>query len=74
MAGETTPARLGKTVAFNGSERPDALLSNTSRLRSAFAAPETTLDEMIERVANWVEHGGTLLGKPTRFEARDGRF
>jgi hypothetical protein len=25
-------------------------------------------------VAHWVTHGGTSLGKPTRYEVRDGRF
>jgi hypothetical protein len=25
-------------------------------------------------VADWVDHGGALLGKPTKFETRDGNF
>ncbi len=29
---------------------------------------------MLDWVADWVEHGGPLLGKPTKFEARDGKF
>jgi nucleoside-diphosphate-sugar epimerase len=66
--------RLQKVVRFGGSEREDALLSNTSRMRSTFAAPSVTIEEMIERVADWVSHDGALLGKPTRFEARDGKF
>jgi nucleoside-diphosphate-sugar epimerase len=66
--------RFQKVVRFSGSEREDALLSNTSRMRSTFAAPSVTIDEMIERVADWVSHDGALLGKPTRFEARDGKF
>jgi len=66
--------RFGKSATFTGTERPDALLSNTTRMRGTFSAPQTTLDEMIDRVADWVDRGGTLLGKPTRFEARDGRF
>jgi nucleoside-diphosphate-sugar epimerase len=66
--------RFGKTPAFTGSERPDALLSNTDRMRSTFAPPSTSTNEMLDRVADWVEHGGSLLGKPTKFEARDGNF
>jgi nucleoside-diphosphate-sugar epimerase len=66
--------RFGKVVRFSGSEGADALLSNTSRMRATFAAPAVTMDEMIERVADWVSHGGALLGKPTKFEARDGKF
>jgi len=33
-----------------------------------------SLAQMQEWVADWVERGGPVLGKPTRFEARDGRF
>jgi nucleoside-diphosphate-sugar epimerase len=66
--------RMHRTPRFSGEERPDALLSDTSRMRTLFAAPETTIDEMLDGVAHWVTIGGTLLGKPTKFEARDGRF
>ena len=43
-------------------------------MQSTFAAPAMTIDEMIDRVADWVAHDGPLLGKPTKFEARDGKF
>ena len=66
--------RLEKPVRFSGTERDDALLSNTSRMQSTFAPPSVSIDEMIERVADWVAHDGPLLGKPTKFEARDGKF
>lgn len=66
--------RFGVDTRFTGTEREDALLSDTSRMRATFAAPEMPLDEMLDRVADWITRGGTLLGKPTRFEARDGRF
>jgi nucleoside-diphosphate-sugar epimerase len=67
-------SRFGRAVTFTGTERPDALLSNTARMKSLFAAPEVTLDQMREWVAAWIEGGGPLLGKPTKFEARDGKF
>ncbi|MFN2604431.1 MAG: NAD-dependent epimerase/dehydratase family protein [Gemmatimonadaceae bacterium] len=66
--------RFGKRAQFVGAERADALLSNTSRMREKFAAPELSLDQMREWVAQWIEEGGSLLGKATKFEARDGRF
>ena len=66
--------RFGVAVSISGSERPDALLSNTSRMRSMFAPPEVTLDRMLAMVADWVQGDGALLGKPTKFEARDGQF
>ena len=66
--------RLGRSPRFTGVEGDDALLSDASRMRATFAAPETPIEHMLERVADWIEHGGPLFGKPTRFEARDGRF
>jgi nucleoside-diphosphate-sugar epimerase len=66
--------RLRRTVRFSGVEREDALLSSTARMRATFAPPEVTIDEMLDRVADWVAHDGPLLGKPTKFEARDGKF
>jgi nucleoside-diphosphate-sugar epimerase len=67
-------ARFGRPVAFTGSERADALLSNTARMQSMFAPTEVSLDQMREWIADWIERGGPLLGKPTKFEARDGKF
>ena len=67
-------ARFEVAPRFVGSEGPDALLSNTDRMQSVFAEPEISIDRMLEMVADWVDDGGPLLGKPTKFEARDGRF
>lgn len=66
--------RFGIAPRFSGAERDDALLSDTSRMRSAFSAPEVGITQLLDWVADWVEHDGPLLGKPTRFEARDGQF
>jgi len=66
--------RFGKAPRFSGSERGDALLSNTDKLRRCFAPPEVAVDRMLTMVAEWIEHDGPLLGKPTKFEARDGQF
>ena len=71
---EAFAGRFGKAATFTGDERPDALLSNTTRMRATFAPTHTTLGQMIAMVADWVEQGGALLGKPTKFEARDGKF
>ena len=66
--------RFGVEPKFSGVEKTDALLSNTARMRSLFAPPETSVETMIDLVADWVESDGPLLGKPTKFEARDGKF
>jgi nucleoside-diphosphate-sugar epimerase len=66
--------RFGKAPRFTGSEGRDALLSNASQMAATFGEPEVELARMQEWIADWVEWGGPLLGKPTKFEARDGRF
>lgn len=66
--------RLGRAPRFEGTEAPDALLSNTDRMRSLLGEPETTLGTMLDWVAEWVNGGRPLLGKATHFEARDGKF
>jgi nucleoside-diphosphate-sugar epimerase len=66
--------RFGKTARFAGTEGGDALLSNASHMAATFGEPEVDLARMQDWVADWVEWGGPLLGKPTKFEARDGRF
>jgi nucleoside-diphosphate-sugar epimerase len=66
--------RFGTKPVLTGTERRDALLSDTSRMRSSFAPPEVSAEQMYEWVADWLDSGGPLLGKPTHFEARDGKF
>lgn len=66
--------RLGVAPRFTGTEAPDALLSDTDRMRGHFGAPEVRVDQMLDWVAAWVREGRPLLGKPTHFEARDGSF
>jgi nucleoside-diphosphate-sugar epimerase len=66
--------RLGRAPVFAGEEAPDALLSDTERMTSLFAPPEVPLDWMLAWVAAWVRDGRPLLGRPTHFEERAGRF
>ncbi len=66
--------QFGTAVSFTGREAPDALLSNTERMQAAFGAPDLRSPELLARVAAWVGNDGPLLDKPTKFEARDGRF
>jgi hypothetical protein len=66
--------RFVRSPRIVGTERSDALLSDTTRMRSTFAPLEMTTGRLLEMVAQWVDVGGTLLGKPTKFEARDGQF
>jgi nucleoside-diphosphate-sugar epimerase len=65
---------LQKPVRFRGKERPDALLSNTDRMRSTFPPPDVPLDAMIRWIADWIRDDRPMLGKPTHFEERSGKF
>ncbi|MEU6998681.1 NAD-dependent epimerase/dehydratase family protein [Nonomuraea sp. NPDC046570] len=74
QAAEALGAALGREPRFTGQEAPTALLSNASRCHRLFGYPELTPAELIEHTARWVSDGGPLLGKPTKFERRDGQF
>lgn len=67
-------ARLGVEPVLTGAEAPDALLSNGTRMHELLGEPLLPLDTLLDWVVDWVVGGGTLLGKPTSFEKRDGRF
>ena len=66
--------RFGRQPALVGTESETALLSDASEAHQLFGPPSVTLEQMIDWTADWIKGGGTLLGKPTHYEARDGRF
>jgi hypothetical protein len=72
-AAEGFARRFGRSVRFTGAPGP-ALLGDPSRCVSLLGPPEVDLDRLLDWVAAWVERGGRSLGKPTHFEATDGRF
>ena len=65
---------FGKAPAFEGVEADTALLNNAARCHQFFGYPQISLEQMVQWVAHWAEIGGTTLGKPTKFEVRDGKF
>ena len=65
---------LGKPVNFTGPETPDALLSDGSRAYEKLGHTTVDADRMMQWIADWILKDGQLLGKPTHFEARDGKF
>lgn len=65
---------LGRSPTFTGEPSPDALLSDASMARDLFGPPSVSTGELINWVGEWVGRGGAHLGKPTRFETRDGAF
>jgi len=67
-------AQLGREVTFSGAEAPTALLSNTGQMQQRLGMPATPLDAVIRWIVHWVKAGGRILGKPTHFEVRDGKY
>lgn len=65
---------FGKPVQFEGTEAPDALLSDAKKSHELFGAPSVPESQMISWIADWVRRGGESLAKPTHFENRAGRF
>jgi nucleoside-diphosphate-sugar epimerase len=66
--------RFGKTPNFTGTESKSALLSDASQCAELLGAPDISEERLIEMTADWFAAGGVTLGKPTKFERRDGNF
>jgi nucleoside-diphosphate-sugar epimerase len=65
---------LGVEPRFVGQEAPTALLSDASACFDLFGRPVTSLDDMMRVIVAWVAAGKPMLGKPTKYDVRDGRF
>lgn len=65
---------MDKPVTFTGEPAPQALLSNGQRGHRRYGYPTVGVDQLMQWVADWVGRGGETLGKPTKFEVRDGKF
>jgi hypothetical protein len=65
---------FGKEVRFTGKEAPTALLSNPKQAYNLFGEPEVPVQKVVEWTAHWMEDEKKLLGKPTHFEVRDGKY
>jgi hypothetical protein len=57
-----------------GEEAETALLSNPTRIISKLGEPPTPIDMVIKWTAHWIMSSGRLLGKPTHFEEREGKY
>jgi nucleoside-diphosphate-sugar epimerase len=66
--------RLGIEPVLTGQEAPTAWLVDCARAFELFGRPQVTLDTMLDWTADWVRRGGDSLGKPTHYEARDGKY
>jgi nucleoside-diphosphate-sugar epimerase len=66
--------RFQQAPVFVGEESEDALLNNASLCQSLFGYPSVSVHQMIDWIAHWLTIGGSVLGKPTKFQVRDGKF
>ncbi|MCC2593859.1 epimerase [Tessaracoccus sp. OS52] len=66
--------RGGWEPRITGTEAPTALLSNAAAAHGHFGYPTASPLEIIDWVAQWVSAGGRQLGKPTKFQQREGSF
>lgn len=71
---ETIGEHLGKTPKFTGTEAETALLGNSDEALKLFGPPSVSPKLIAQWMAGWVACGGASLGKPTKYERRDGKF
>lgn len=66
--------RLNVAATFTGQEAPTAWLVNIDEALRLFGPPAVPLDILLDWTADWVARGQASLGKPTHYEARDGKY
>jgi nucleoside-diphosphate-sugar epimerase len=66
--------RLDREPVIVGTEQPTAWLTDTSRAVKLFGLPLVDTQRLIAWTADWVARSMPNLGKPTKYEVRDGRY
>lgn len=66
--------RLGRDPVIVGEEAPTAWLTDTSQAVKLFGLPVVDTGRLIAWTADWVARAMPSLGKPTKYEVRDGRY
>jgi nucleoside-diphosphate-sugar epimerase len=67
-------ALLGREPVLVGSEQTTAWLTDTSQATKLFGHPVVDTERLIAWTADWVARAMPSLGKPTKYEVRDGRY
>jgi nucleoside-diphosphate-sugar epimerase len=67
-------ALLGRDPVIVGTEQPTAWLTDTSQAMKLFGPPIVDTEQLIAWTADWVARSMPSLGKPTKYEVRDGRY
>ena len=66
--------RFGRAPVIVGKEEPTAWLTDTSQAVKLFGLPIVDTEQLISWTADWVSRSMPSLGKPTKYEVRDGRY
>ena len=66
--------RMGREPVVTGTEAPTAWLVNTGAAQALFGEPLVDVERMLDWTADWMARDQPSLGKPTKFEVRDGRY
>jgi NAD dependent epimerase/dehydratase family len=67
-------ACFGRAPVIVGKEEPTAWLTDTSQAIKLFGPPIVDTEQLIAWTADWVARAMPSLGKPTKYEVRDGRY
>ena len=67
-------ALLGRDPIITGIEQPTAWLTDTSQAVKLFGLPIVDTERLIGWTTDWVARAMPSLGKPTKYEVRDGRY
>jgi nucleoside-diphosphate-sugar epimerase len=67
-------ALLERQPVIVGIEQPTAWLTDTSQATKLFGLPIVDTGRLIAWTADWVARSMPSLGKPTKYEVRDGRY
>jgi nucleoside-diphosphate-sugar epimerase len=67
-------ALLKREPVLTGTEQPTAWLTDTSQAVKLFGLPIVDTERLIAWTADWVARSMPNLGKPTKYEVRDGRY
>src|ERR1700761_5631541 len=67
-------ARFGRAPVIVGKEEPTAWLTDTSQAVKLFGLPVVETAQLLRWTADWVSRSMPSLGKPTKYEVRDGRY
>lgn len=71
---ETFGEMFNTKPIFINEEQPTSLLSDASECSKIFGTPKISLQQMMDVIVQWINHGGKTINKPTHFSERKGKY